>query len=61
MPFEESALAASVDQLLATGASPASSFESGYKQWQDAMGGIFTVSVEKAIEFVLQTINRRQG
>jgi hypothetical protein len=59
MPFEESALAASVDRLLATGASPASSFESGYKQWHDAMGGIFTVSVAKAIEIMLQTINRR--
>jgi hypothetical protein len=61
MPFEESALAASVDLLLATGASPASSFESGYKHWHDAMGGIFTISVEKAIEFTFQSMGRRQG
>jgi hypothetical protein len=61
MPFEESTLAASVDRLLATGASPVSGFESGYKNWQDAKGGIFTISVEKAIEFTFQTLNRRQG
>jgi len=59
MPFDQSALAASVDRLLATGVPPPSSFEGGYKHWQDAKGGIFTVSVEKAIEFTLQTIGRR--
>jgi hypothetical protein len=59
MPFEQSALAASVDRLLATSVSPPPSFEAGYKNWQDAKGGIFTVSVEKAIEFTLQAINRR--
>jgi hypothetical protein len=58
MPFAESALATSVDRLIATGASPVSSFEGGYKHWQDAMGGIFAVSVETAIEFTFQTINR---
>ncbi len=60
MPFEESALAASVDRLLGTGASPPSSFENGYKNWQDAMGGVFTISVEKAIEFTFQAITRRR-
>jgi hypothetical protein len=59
MPFEQSALAASVDRLFATSVSPPPSFEAGYKNWQDAKGGIFTVSVEKAIEFTLQAINRR--
>jgi hypothetical protein len=58
MPFEESALAASVDRLLGTGASPPSSFESGYKDWQNAAGGIFTISVEKAMEFTFQAITR---
>jgi hypothetical protein len=61
MPFQQSALAASVDRLLATDASPASSFESGYKQWQDAKGGVFTINVEQAITFVFQTLSRRQG
>jgi hypothetical protein len=61
IPFEKSALTASIDRLLATGVSPAPSFESGYKQWQDAKGGIFTIGVEKAIEIMFQTINQRQG
>jgi hypothetical protein len=59
MPFEQSALVASVDRLLATNVAPPPGFERGYKHWQDAKGGIFTVSVEKAIEFTLQTISRR--
>jgi hypothetical protein len=59
LPFEQSAFAASVDRLLATGIAPASSFESGYKQWQDAKGGIFTVTIQEAIEFTFQAINRR--
>lgn len=59
MPFERSAFAASVDRLLAINVPPPSSFEGGYKHWQDANGGIFSVSVEKAIEFALQTIGRR--
>lgn len=61
IPFDKTALTASVDRLIATGVSPTPSFESGYKQWQDAKGGIFTISVEKAIELMFQTINRRQG
>jgi hypothetical protein len=61
MPFEQSALAASLDRLLATGVSPPSGFESGYKSWHDANGGIFTVSVEKAIEFTLQTLAEGQS
>ena len=60
-PFDKAALAASVDQLVATGVSAAPAFESGYKQWQDAKGGVFTISVEKAIEIVFQSINQRQG
>ena len=61
MPFQQSALAASVDRLLATGASPASGYESGYKAWQDAKGGVFTINVEQAIKFVFQTLSRQQG
>jgi hypothetical protein len=61
MPFEESALAASVDRLISTGASPPPSFQSGYKQWQEAKGGIFTITVEEAIKIVFQTINQQQG
>lgn len=61
IPFDEAALAASVDKLLATGVPPAPSFESGYKQWRDAKGGIYTISVEKAIEIMFQTINQNRA
>jgi hypothetical protein len=61
IPFDKAALAASVDRLLATGVLPVSSFDSGYKQWQDAKGGIFTVSVEKVIQIMFQTVNQKQG
>ena len=49
MPFEQSALAASVDQLLATGVPLPATFQEGYRNWQDAKGGIYTVSVAKAV------------
>jgi hypothetical protein len=58
MPFERSALAASVDRLLATGVSPPSGFEEGYKGWQNANGGIFTISVAEAIDVTLQAMGR---
>ncbi len=45
IPFEESALAASVDKLIATGVPPARDFDSGYKQWKEHNGGIFTVPI----------------
>jgi hypothetical protein len=60
MPFDKAALAGSVDKLLATGVSPDPGFEGGYKQWRDAKGGIFTISVEKAIELAFQAIPPQQ-
>jgi hypothetical protein len=56
-PFDKAALAASVDHLVSKKASPDSGFESGYEQWKSAKGGIFTVSVEKVVEAMFQTIN----
>jgi hypothetical protein len=60
MPFDKTALAGSVDKLLATGVSPDPGFENGYKQWRDAKGGIFTISVEKVINLVFQTMRQQQ-
>jgi hypothetical protein len=60
-PFEETALSASVDRLLATGVSPSSNFATGYDQWKNANGGIYTVTVEKAIEIMFQTVRRRMN
>ncbi len=59
IPFDTVALAASVNQLLATSVVTVPSFEAGYKHWQAATGGIFTISVEATIEAVFQSINRR--
>lgn len=58
LPFDEAALAASVDQLLRTDFSPDSNFVDGYRQWQSAKGGIFTISVAQAIEIVFDTVMR---
>ena len=48
-PFEKSALAASVDKLIATGVPPAQNFDSGYEQWKEHNGGIYTVSIAQAL------------
>ena len=49
MPFEQSALAASVDQLLATRVPSPPAFDEGYRDWQDAKGGLYTIGVAKAV------------
>lgn len=49
LPFERSALAMSVDKLIATGVPPAQNFDIGYKQWKDKNGGIYTVPIAQAI------------
>lgn len=49
MPIEESALVASVDKLITTGVPPARDFDSGYKQWKEHNGGIFTVPIAEAM------------
>jgi len=49
VPFEKSALAASVEKLIATGVLPAGNFDAGYKQWKENKGGIYTVPIAQAI------------
>ena len=58
LPFDRSALAGSVDRLLATKAKPAPDFESGYGNWKNAQGGVFTISVPQAIDFVIKSMER---
>jgi len=57
MPFAESALARSVDQLINLNVSVGSEFERGYKDWRSANGGIFTTSVLDAVVFVFKTLS----
>ncbi len=56
MPFDKDTLAASVDQLVATGVPVPAGFETGYKQWKDAHGGVFTISVTQAVAVLFQTL-----
>lgn len=48
-PFEKSALAASLNKLIATGVPPAENFDSGYQQWKENKGGIYTVPIAQAL------------
>jgi len=56
MPFEQSALAASLNELISTGASPGPNFENGYAQWQSAKGGIYTISVADAVATLFEAL-----
>jgi len=56
--FEKSALAASVDRLLAIGISPAPSFETGYQQWKNEQGDLSVMSVPQTIAFGLAAMNQ---
>ncbi|CAN7753678.1 hypothetical protein LJR220_002438 [Bradyrhizobium sp. LjRoot220] len=59
VPFEKSALIASVDQLLGTRASPTPEFEQGYDSWRkDMRAGIFEIGVSQAIALMLEKIRR---
>ena len=57
MPFEESALLASVDKVIANDIPPIPAFEEGYKQWRnDQNAGVFTIGVPEAVQLVLKTL-----
>lgn len=58
MPFEQSAFAASVSQLLATDVPLPAIFEEGYRDWRQAKGGIYTISVAKAVATGLEMMKR---
>jgi hypothetical protein len=55
-PIEDTALAGSVDKVMATGSAPAAHFEDGYGQWRSARGGVFTVGVAQIIEMNFQAM-----
>ncbi len=59
MPFDSEALAASVDQLLASDATPLREFEIGYTEWKSNAGGVFGLSVPQAVEATYRTITQR--
>jgi hypothetical protein len=62
MPFEQSVLGASLNELISTGISPGPNFESGYAQWQPARGGIYSIGVSEAVATLFEALakgNRR--
>ena len=59
-PFDESALAASLDRVVATGVAPAANFEEGYGMWKSAQGGFFTLGVLEALAAIRTMIEQRQ-
>jgi hypothetical protein len=54
VPFSCDALKGSVAKLMRTNAAPLDGFEAGYKQWQDAKGGLFTIGVGEVLDLVLK-------
>ena len=57
LPMDEAALQRSITTL-SRKTLTVPDFSEGYKQWQEAKGGAFTVSVAEAVAFVEEAINR---
>jgi hypothetical protein len=59
VPFNSSALALSVNRLLATDVTLPSGFEQGYQNWRrDKSANVFEVSVSEVITLLLETVVR---
>jgi hypothetical protein len=56
MPFRPEALDVSVTHLLDERASVAAQFPSGYEQWRQASGGVFTIPVAEAVAIVTRVM-----
>lgn len=54
MPFERQALEASLDRLTNDTAPSFKNAEEGYRTWQNANGGIFTLSLAQAVAYVVE-------
>jgi hypothetical protein len=54
IPFTQDAFAASVENLLETGAKTAEAFDQGYYQWAEALGGAFTGPIAETLQDALQ-------
>jgi hypothetical protein len=57
VPMSEVALRSSVTKLVRTN-SQLPDYEAGYAQWKQARGGVFTVSVADAVDFVERAMNQ---
>jgi hypothetical protein len=52
IPFDRPTLVASLQKLVGTDAPPPPQFETGYQQWRDDGGGVFTISVSDVIALI---------
>jgi hypothetical protein len=59
MPFSEEALDASITELVGP-TSELPDFEDGYLIWRQDQGGVFTITVAEAIDFVEQGVQQLQ-
>ncbi len=58
VPFERTALVASLDRLRATGVAPDIEFTSGYQQWKATPnGGYFTIGVAQVVALAIQSMH----
>ena len=58
VPFEASALARSVDELIAIGVPSPRDFEDGYREWKERHGGIYTISVAEVVATAQATLRK---
>jgi hypothetical protein len=56
MPFSEDAMRSSVDKLEKTGAPVTPAFRAGYREWSAAHGGVFSITVAKAIAYSAEVL-----
>jgi hypothetical protein len=56
VPFEQAALAGSLDRLLASDADPAEDFVVGYGLWLAAQGEVYRVDVLRAVELIFEAL-----
>ncbi|GEP61661.1 hypothetical protein [Reyranella soli] len=62
VPFDERALANSVDRLVSSDANPAPDFEGGYNRWHsDASAGVFDLDVSRVIAAFLEVVLKRRA
>lgn len=58
MPFEMSAIAGSVDQLLESDVAPGAEFEEGYQVWKSEKGGIYSITVMQAVGLLSEMLEQ---
>ena len=61
MPFTQEVIRSSCPTLLKVGEQITAEFTSGIAEWRAAKGGVFTISVDKAYDIVLDQVAKAGG